>query len=435
MFRSASPWRAHARRFCASVSASVLVVAAPSFAADREPQARVPGLQALFDAAWARQPEAQAARLRREALLARREAAESWTVEPPALELSTKTEQLNRDRGGREQAIGIAIPLWLPGERDRAAALADADAQASEARLASARLRIAALVRDAYWNWQRARVEQALAQDRLASARALASDVARRVEAGDLARADRHQADGNAAAAEGDSALARAQATAAFHQVRALVGDAVAPGGEHVADYGGVATEVDPLVARFDPLPAHAEVRDALAQGEAARRAAELARVQTRANPEIAVSTARERGSFGDAYAQSMTFGLRFPFGSEPRNRARMAAAGAEALEAEGRARIARERIAAEIEAARARSGAAREVAAAAERRAQLAREARGFFDRSFRAGETDLPTRLRIEREAVEAERLAARARIDHAAAVSALRQALGLMPEETRP
>ena len=30
--------------------------------------------------------------------------------------------------------------------------------------------------------------------------------------------------------------------------------------------------------------------------------------------------------------------------------------------------------------------------------RAQLARESRGFFDKSFRLGETDLPTRLRIE-------------------------------------
>ena len=46
--------------------------------------------------------------------------------------------------------------------------------------------------------------------------------------------------------------------------------------------------------------------------------------------------------------------------------------------------------------------------------------------------GETDLPTRLRIELEASEAERQDARARIDLAAAVSAYRQALGLLPEQ---
>ena len=68
---------------------------------------------------------------------------------------------------------------------------------------------------------------------------------------------------------------------------------------------------------------------------------------------------------------------------------------------------------------------------AAAERRAQLARESRGFFDKSFRLGETDLPTRLRIEAEAADAERQAARARIELAAAISAWRQALGLLPQ----
>jgi cobalt-zinc-cadmium efflux system outer membrane protein len=60
-----------------------------------------------------------------------------------------------------------------------------------------------------------------------------------------------------------------------------------------------------------------------------------------------------------------------------------------------------------------------------------LAAESRGFFDKSFRLGETDLPTRLRIEAEAADAQRQQARAGIDLAAAVSAWRQALGLLPQ----
>ena len=92
---------------------------------------------------------------------------------------------------------------------------------------------------------------------------------------------------------------------------------------------------------------------------------------------------------------------------------------------------VEQERIAAEIDAARQREEAARAWLAAAEQRAQLANESRGFFEKSFRLGETDLPTRLRIEGEASEAEREAARARVELAASVSALRQALGLLPE----
>jgi cobalt-zinc-cadmium efflux system outer membrane protein len=60
-----------------------------------------------------------------------------------------------------------------------------------------------------------------------------------------------------------------------------------------------------------------------------------------------------------------------------------------------------------------------------------LARDVRGFVEKSFQLGESDLPTRLRVETEAVEAQRQAAVARIAVAGAVSALRQALGLLPE----
>jgi cobalt-zinc-cadmium efflux system outer membrane protein len=88
--------------------------------------------------------------------------------------------------------------------------------------------------------------------------------------------------------------------------------------------------------------------------------------------------------------------------------------------------------LAADLEATRVRVESSRTQLAAAEKRAQLARESRGFFDKSFRLGESDLPTRLRIELEAVEAERQNTRARIDLAAAISALRQALGLLPEQ---
>ena len=90
-----------------------------------------------------------------------------------------------------------------------------------------------------------------------------------------------------------------------------------------------------------------------------------------------------------------------------------------------------RGRLTAGLEGARMRVEASRTQLVAVERRAQLARESRGFFDKSFRLGETDLPTRLRIEAEAAEAERQAARTRIELAAAISAWRQALGLLPQ----
>jgi cobalt-zinc-cadmium efflux system outer membrane protein len=66
----------------------------------------------------------------------------------------------------------------------------------------------------------------------------------------------------------------------------------------------------------------------------------------------------------------------------------------------------------------------------AAQQRAQLAEETRQLLDKSFRLGQTDLPTRLRVELEAFEAQRLAQRTRIEQAALLSEWRQSLGLLP-----
>ena len=384
-------------------------------------------LPQAFEAAWARQPEAQSLDLRRDAAEARRQVAGSWTAQPPSLELAGKTDQLNKNQGNREYAAGVTLPLWLPGERSRQGALADAESKALDSRVSATQLRTAAAVRDAWWNWQRARGERLLARERLVSAQRLAEDVRRRVKAGDLARSDQHQADGAAASAEVALAESGRLLAAATQQLRALIG---ALPEEKAAD----GPETPPAVpADFTALDAtHPAVVELFDRAEVARRSADLASVQTRNNPELLLATTRERGAFGDDYQQTVTLGVRIPFGSESRNRAKFGLARAEALETEEQLRLERERLAADLETARVRVESSRIQLAAAERRAQLARESRGFFDKSFRLGESDLPTRLRIELEAVEAERQNARARIELAAAISALRQALGLLPEQ---
>ena len=106
-------------------------------------------LQQAFEAAWSRQPEAESLAVRRDAADARRQGADSWTAEPPALEVSAKTDQLNKNQGSREYVAGIALPLWLPGERARTGALADAESKATASRALAAQLRIAATVREA----------------------------------------------------------------------------------------------------------------------------------------------------------------------------------------------------------------------------------------------------------------------------------------------
>ncbi|RZL61488.1 MAG: TolC family protein [Variovorax sp.] len=390
-------------------------------------------LKQAFDAAWLRQPEAAALHLRRDAVQAQQRTAQAWTPEPVALTLSAKTDRFQRNEGASEVEVGVAVPLWLPGERARSAALAEAETQGVESRALAAQLRTAGALREAWWQWQRARVELDMARDQLANARALLADVSKRVKAGDLARADQHQADGALASAEVAEARALAALAATLPPLR------VASGGLAPHD-AGAAVPVSEPAPSLDTATAAEAVRDVSAhpalkelqdRAAVAGNAAALAAARSRANPELTLATTRERGLRGERYDPSITLGLRIPFGDGTRHAARVASAQAEATELEVQLATERERLVAEQAGAQQRVASMRAALAAAERRARLAEASRGFFDKSFRLGETDLPTRLRIEAEAVEARRQAASARIEVAAAISQWRQALGLLPE----
>jgi len=403
--------------------AAIVAGAAANAFAQTSASAAAPGLREIFEAAWSRQPEAQALQARRDAAQAQRRAAEAWTPEPPALEASHKTDRLTRNDGTRELEVGIAVPLWLPGERRGAGALADAELAATGSRAVAARLRLAAAVRDAWWNWQRAIVETEIARGQLDNARRIASDVSKRAKAGELARADQNQAEGAVAAAEAGLAAAEATTTATLQQLKAIAGLSSA-----VAPATAAQAEPEPPAGELQTHPALAELQD---RATIAERTAALAATQSRANPELTLATTRDRGASGDRYGQTVTLAVRIPFGGGPRYDSRVATARAEATEAQAQLALDRARLQSEREAAVARVEAVRAQLAAAERRATLSRETRGFFEKSFRLGETDLPTRLRIEGEATEAERQAARSRIELAAAISAWRQTLGLLPQ----
>ncbi|CAM3601181.1 Cobalt-zinc-cadmium efflux system outer membrane protein [Paracidovorax anthurii] len=392
-------------------------------------------LARLFEAAWAAQPEALAAGERSRAAAARRQAARQWTADSPAVSLSAKTDRFNGREGAREYEAGVALPLWLPGERARTARLAEAEEDAERGRLEAARLRTAGLVRDAWWQWLRAGAGLELAQGRLQNARALAGDVARRVQAGDLALVDRHQAEGAVATASAGVAEAEGAVSAARLGLDALAPGALAALESHGLrmDDPGVVELVPPSAGAAPEGDAHPALRELRQKADVARRAADLIAVQQRTNPELSVLTTRDRGARGEAYQQSLTVAVRIPFGGGSRHEARLATALADATEAEAQLEREQARVRADIGSARARHAAAQAQWEAARQRETLAAATRGFVQKSFALGETDLPTRLRIEQESTEAGREALRARLDRDAAVSALRQALGLVPPGT--
>ena len=356
---------------------------------------------------------------RQRAVDAQRAAAGAWTAAPPSLEVGIRSDRFNGRKGAQEDEIGLVLPLWLPGERSGSRSLAEAEAEAVAGRSDALRLQLAQVLRETWWAWQSARNEAALAGERVTAARQLRDDVARRFAAGDLSKADLNQADGALAQALGVQAEADAQLANGRYRLESLIGK--------TADTAGVVAEPEPQA----PTTGHPLLRELQGRADVARRSADLARVQGRANPELALSTRRDRAASGEANEQTWALALRIPFSAGPRQDARVATANADAIEAGLAFERERERLEREGGAVGQQLAAARRQLVAAEERARLARENRGFYEKSFRLGESDLPTRLRIDSEAFEAERALGRARIALAQGISQLRQSLGLLPE----
>ena len=388
----------------------------------------------LWRSAGERQPEATAESSWRQAAQARRATADSLTSGPMALELSSKTDRFTDRDGAREYEVGVAIPLWLPGERSSAARWADAESSALTGRIQAAKLRTAGQVRQAWWSWQRAVAELTAARDQQGNTTKLAADVARRVRAGDLAQADRNQADGAVALARTVLAQAQAQEESERQALLAMIGsDSLAAPPVLAAEELSLLGNAIGASSAVQTVPEeHPLLQELRSKAQAARRQAERVAVQKRDNPELTLSTTRDRGARGEHYGQTITVGVRIPFGSGSRHTEQWASANAVALEADSELVVQRSRLLADIRTAQARVRAAQTQLEAAAERQRLAQQTRSFYQKSFALGETDMPTRLRIEQEATDAERQALLAQVEHASAVSLLLQAQGVLPEQ---
>ncbi len=408
-------------------------------------------LAEAFAAAWQRQPAALALAERQRAAERGLVAAEAWFAEPPSVELAARSDRFNRQQGASEQEIAFALPLWLPGERAGRQALARAEQVALSAGVEATRLALAEQVRERWWAWQLAVNERQQADGRRRAAQGLRDDVDRRFQAGDLSRADLNQAEGALALAIAQQAENVALEGLALARLAALSGDV--PSGQATRGLIAEPLPTAPQATRANPgnpgntvntvntanpvnpadaaQPGHPLLAALDSRRALASRAADLARTQSRANPELALGTRFDRAGQGAAPEQTWALALRIPLGAGARHEARVATANAEAIEAQVAFEREQERLARETRALRRQVEAAAVQRAAAETRARLARDNQGFFEKSFRLGESDLPTRLRIDAEAYEAERALGRARVVEAAAISQLRQQLGLLPE----
>lgn len=377
-------------------------------------------LRVALNAAWQRAVAAREIEGQRRRAEADRAVAGNFWAAPPSLELSHRNDRLQSNAGARETEIGVAVPLWLPGQRAARSGTAEAAATQALGAEQAARLRLAGELREAAWQLAALQAETSEADTQANALKQLADDVERRVRAGDLARADTLAAQAEQLAALATQTQVRQRLQAARARWTLLTGLTTGP-------------DVT-AIAAIDGLPAsgalHPDLQFAIQSTDLARKRVALMRHSRRDAPELTLGVRQDVPGRAEASQGSLIVGLRLPFGTDDRNRPLEAAALAELDVAETHELRLRERLDNDIAAARDAQRSAEVQLDAETARARLLRERASLIGKSFRAGETPLPDQLRALGAAAQADSAVARQTAVLGLAHARLQQALGLLP-----
>lgn len=377
------------------------------------PLGAAPLLATHLDQAMALDATARGLAAQRDAVAARGALVRSPIAGSPLLD-GTVRGDIRGPREAMEMDLGVAAPVWLPGQRSALGLTVSAGVLEVEARLLARRLELAGLLREAWWNAAGAAREVRLARDRLTTSRDIGRDVTRRVQLGDVPLQDELLARNESLAAEVALAQAEADLIAARAVYRVLT--------------GGAEPDLPPERAAPRRLshPALLAAETALASAEARSR---LVAATPRDNPELGVFGRRE---VGDRSEQGTSFGLRLrlPLATEARNAPRRADAQAELTRATAELAQRRRLVNAEIAAADAALRAAEATARLARERLGVADRQLGLARRAFQGGEIGLFDLYRVRQLQVDAAGAEARAAVAAGRARSRLNQALGAVP-----
>jgi cobalt-zinc-cadmium efflux system outer membrane protein len=374
-------------------------------------------LKAAVDAAWQRSVSAREAGAQQRGAEAARSAADSLWARSPALELGRR-EGRGLASGQTENEVGLAWPLWLPGQRSARQAAAEGQTQLAQEQTRALQLRLAGELREQAWGLRLLQAEQDQAQAQQQTLQELADDVARRVRAGDLARADAMAARAEllAALALGSEAAQRLAEGRARWQV--LTGQALEPD----------PTEAEaPANAMLDE--AHPELALAVRRVAWSRSQLDVVQNSQREAPELTVGYRQEQ-SPGSTSQNSLGVKLRLPFGTQDRYLPLEAAARGELEVAETTELRLREQLGAALESARLALRNAETRRETERERAALLQERAGLLRRAFAAGELALPELLRALSTANQAQAAWARQEAALGLARARYQQALGWLP-----
>jgi len=377
-------------------------------------------LRDAVEAAWQRAASARESQAGRRRAEADAQASRRLWAAPPSIELAHRDDRLQSNAGRRETEVAVSWPLWLPGQRSATEELARAAVDRAATFERASRLDIAGLVRENAWQGVAAAAEYDQLGAHVDVLRKLYDDVARRVAAGDLARAD-------ALAAQAEWLAMQVQAGEAaqrLEQSRVRWRELTGLGGPPSAQ--AITEAPEPSERHAD----HPELHAAAQAVAHARRRLDLVRSSVREAPELKLGMRQDVSGGLEGTHHSLSVGIRVPLGTKDRNLPLVVGASTDLDVAQAIEQRLRARVDADVQIARAALDAAQRQLAVENERAGLLHERASLMERSFRAGETALPDLLRALDASSQASSAVARQKVFVGRAGARLQQAMGILP-----
>lgn len=298
--------------------------------------------------------------------------------------------------------VQVTTPLWLPGEGTATQKLAQARGAAASAAGEAAHLSLALQLLNLSARAALDAAARDIAQRRLATSQALATDARNRFHTGEGAEADMLAADADVGWARVNVSDAEARLAGSLASLAALLGGETIP---------RLVSPVRPAALGPEGMAHDPRLAAAQRAVEVAQANLRLVRLQDRNDPEIGVVGINEK-QYGAPWDTRFGVVLRFSFASEARNAPRRAAAEEQLTQAEARLEEARRRIVAQYRQANATLISAERGAAVAVRAARELAQRQDMVERSWKQGEMPLIEVVRANASAFDAAFSAARSR-----------------------
>ncbi len=349
---------------------------------------------------------------------ARKRVADAMLPAAPAVSLLHQNDIVGSGRGEREWQAALELPVWLPNQRNNRLKVADASQSSVSVSRDSLKLQVAGQLREALWDIAMNDELLALAVNKLELANKLQLDVEKRHRAGEMARTEVMLAQQETLRAEKEKLRAEAEVMHARHRYYLLTGLREIP-----TNY----QEKQSLLEDYSQSSIWLEAQSKVGLAETER---ELVQVESHGNMQVLLNMRSSKGAFDNVANDSVGVQVRIPLGTEV-SAAPVKAAAEQVL---GSALSEREALRLALEAAMHEAEHNLTVSRAelviAGKQYEIAKESARLAEKSFKLGESDLVSLLRVQAQSFEAERAFATRKIQVQWDTARYNQAVGVLP-----